>query len=75
MFDDFKSKAIDDESNLVISNEWLNRPTSEKGLLDILDGWDPIIVIYYPRFFDWMISAHYQWNYDLLSRLVRILVS
>ncbi len=64
-FDDFLSKAIDAKSNVVISNEWLNRPTSEEGLLDILDGWDPIVVIYYRRFFDWMISAHYQWHFDL----------
>ena len=64
-FDKFLSKAIAAKSNVVISNEWLNRPTSETGLLKILDGWDPIIVIYYRRFFDWMISAHYQWHFDL----------
>jgi hypothetical protein len=64
-FDTFLSKAIAAKSNVVISNEWLNRPTSETGLLKILDGWDPTIVIYYRRFFDWMISAHYQWHFDL----------
>ena len=64
-FDNFLSKAIAAKSNVVISNEWLNRPTSETGLLKILDGWDPTIVIYYRRFFDWMISAHYQWHFDL----------
>ena len=64
-FNDFLSKAIAAKSNIVISNEWLNRPTSETGLLDILDGWDPIVVIYYRRFFDWMISAHYQWHFDI----------
>jgi hypothetical protein len=64
-FDKFLSKAIAAKSNVVISNEWLNRPTSETGLLNILDGWDPTIVIYYRRFYDWMISAHYQWHFDL----------
>ena len=64
-FDKFLSKAIAAKSNVVISNEWLNRPTSETGLLNILDGWDPTVVIYYRRFFDWMISAHYQWHFDI----------
>jgi len=64
-FDEFLSKAVATKSNVVISNEWLNRPTSETGLLNILDGWDPTVVIYYRRFFDWMISAHYQWHFDI----------
>jgi len=64
-FDKFLSKAIAAKSNIVISNEWLNRRTSETGLLKILDGWDPTIVIYYRRFYDWMISAHFQWHFDL----------
>ena len=64
-FDRFLSKALVAKSNIVISNEWLSRPTSEVGLLNILDGWDPTIVIYYRRFFDWMISAHYQWHFDI----------
>ena len=64
-FDRFLSNAIAAKSNVVISNEWLIRPTSETGLLKILNGWDPTIVIYYRRFFDWMISAHYQWHFDI----------
>jgi hypothetical protein len=64
-FDRFLSKALVAKSNIVISNEWLNRPSSEVGMLNILDGWDPTIVIYYRRFFDWMISAHYQWHFDI----------
>ena len=65
VIDKFLSKAIAAKSNIVISNEWLNRPSSEVGLLNLLDGWDPTIVIYYRRFFDWMISAHYQWHLDI----------
>ena len=63
-FSTFLSNAIANKSGLVISNEWLSRRTSETGLLTILDGWDPIIVLYYRRFYDWMISAHYQWHED-----------
>jgi len=51
-FDEFLLKAVAAKSDIVISNEWLIRPTSETGLLKILDGWDPIVVIYYRRFFD-----------------------
>lgn len=65
VLDEFLSKAIEAKSNVVISNEWLNRPTSETGLLTVLEGWDPVVVIYYRRFFDWMISAHYQWHFDI----------
>jgi hypothetical protein len=61
-FDRFQLKALANNSNIVISNEWLNRPSSEVGLSNILDGWDPTIVIYYRRYFDWLISAHYQWH-------------
>ena len=64
-FGQFLSKAIAEKSNVVISNEWLIRPSSESGLLKILKGWDPVIVIYYRRFFDWIISAHYQWHFDI----------
>jgi len=64
-FDRFLSKALVAKSNIVISNEWLNRPSSEVGLSNILDGWDPTIVIYYRRFFDWVISAHYQWHFSI----------
>lgn len=43
--------------------------TFETGLLEIIDEWDPTDVIYYNRFFDWIISgiisAHYQWHFDL----------
>ena len=62
--DKFLSKAIDAKSDIVISNEWLNRKTSETGLVKILDGWDPTVVIYYRRFYDWIISSHYQWHFD-----------
>ena len=65
MFETFKTKAITAKSDIVISNEWLNRPTSEIGLPSILNGWDPTIVIYYRRYFDWLISAHYQWHIDI----------
>ena len=64
-FDKFQLKALAAKSNIVISNEWLNRPSSEVGLLNILGVWDPTIVIYYRRYFDWMISAHYQWHNDI----------
>lgn len=64
-FNDFLSKAIAAKSDVVISNEWLNRPSSETGLSSILEGWDPSIVIYYRRYFDWMISAHFQWHFDM----------
>jgi hypothetical protein len=64
-FDRFLSKALVANSSIVISNEWLQRPSSEVGLLNILGAWDPTIVIYYRRFFDWMISAHYQWHHDI----------
>jgi hypothetical protein len=64
-FEKFKMKAIAAKSDIVISNEWLNRPTSEIGLPNILDGWDSTIVIYYRRYFDWLISAHYQWHFDI----------
>jgi len=34
--------------------------------VDLLSGdWDPLIVIYYRRFYDWIISAHYQWHFDI----------
>jgi len=64
-FNNFLTKAKAAKSDVVISNEWLNRPSSETGLLKILDGWDLEIVIYYRRFFDWIISAHYQWHFDI----------
>eukprot|EP00591_Stephanopyxis_turris_P002545 CAMPEP_0195516464 /NCGR_PEP_ID=MMETSP0794_2-20130614/7180_1 /TAXON_ID=515487 /ORGANISM="Stephanopyxis turris, Strain CCMP 815" /LENGTH=381 /DNA_ID=CAMNT_0040645063 /DNA_START=493 /DNA_END=1638 /DNA_ORIENTATION=- len=69
-FNEFLSKAIAANSSVVISNEWLIRPSSETGLLSILKGWDPIIVIYYRRFFDWLISAHYQWHYNINMSIV-----
>ena len=64
-FNEFLARAITAQSDVVISNEWLSNPSSETGLLNILDGWDPTIVIYYRRFFDWMVSAHYQWHLDI----------
>ena len=70
---EFLSRAIEADSDVVISNEWLNRPSSETGLLNVLDGWDPTIVIYYRRYFDWMVSAHYQWHFDLGSTALEAL--
>jgi len=64
-FNKLMSMANDAEGNLVISNEWLNRPSSETGLVDLLKGFQPVIVIYYRRFFDWVISAHFQWHFDI----------
>ena len=64
-FDRFASMAKEQKSNIVISNEWLNRQTSETGLSKLLQDFDTTIVIYYRRFYDWMISAHYQWHFDL----------
>ena len=59
-----KSYLKSNNSNLVISNEWLSKKSSEEGLLSLLEGWDAEIVLYYRRFYDWMISAHYQWHFD-----------
>lgn len=64
-FNNSLSNAKAAESYIVISNELLNRPSSEAGLLKLLDGWDPQIVICYRRFFDWIVSAHYQWQFDI----------
>ena len=64
-FDKFLSKAIAAKSNVIISSEWLSRVSSEKGLLKILTDWDPTIVIYYRKFYDWIISTHFQWHLAL----------
>jgi len=72
-FSNFLTKAKAGKNNVVISNEWLNRRSSETGLLKILDGWDPEIVIYYRRFYDWIISAHYQWHFDIGTKTMEAL--
>ena len=65
-FYELLNKARKQKGQVVISNEWLNRHSSETGLARLLDDeWDPQIIIYYRRFYDWMESAHYQWHYDL----------
>lgn len=65
-FEDLLRKAQKDMGQVVISNEWLNRQSSETGLAKILnDEWDPEIIIYYRRFYDWMESAHFQWHFDV----------
>ena len=54
------------KGSVVISNEWFNRKSSETGLSTLLnDEWDPEIIIYYRRYFDWMLSAHFQWRFDV----------
>jgi len=72
-FEEFLSNAVESQSDIVISNEWLNRPSSETGLVNILPGWDITIVIFYRRFFDWVVSAHYQWHADLGIEAMRSL--
>ena len=62
-FHEFMSNANGADSDVVISDEWLSMPSSEIGLMNVLDDYfDPVIVIYYRHFFDWVLSSYYEWR-------------
>jgi len=65
MFHKFLEQAHRNNSQIIISDEWLNRESSETGLSKLIDEtWDLRIVIYYRRFYDWMRSAYFRWSRD-----------
>lgn len=64
-FHDFLSNTTAAERDVVISDEWLSEPSSEIGLQIVLNSFEPVIVIYYRRFFDWLLSSYYEWHTDI----------
>lgn len=63
-FHEFLSNATAADSDVVISDEWLSMPSSEMGLLKVLENFDPLIVLYYRRFVDWILISYYQSHLD-----------
>ena len=57
----FLSNAAASDKDVIISDEWLDQPASETGLLETLpSNFDPFIVITHRRFFDWIIDSYHQ---------------
>mmetsp|Transcript_32942 Transcript_32942/g.62945 ORF Transcript_32942/g.62945 Transcript_32942/m.62945 type:complete len:520 (-) Transcript_32942:69-1628(-) len=62
-FNDFLLNATAADSDVVIHDEWLSMPSSEMGLLNVLgDYFDPVMVITYRRFFDWVLDSYNAWR-------------
>ena len=61
-FDQLQTTSAVSGGDIAVSDELFSAPSSA-GLLEVLGNrFDPIIVIYYRHFFDWILSSYYQWH-------------
>lgn len=62
-FKGFIDKAASNRKNMLISNEWLSRLSSETGIDQLFsDAWDVNIVVYYRRYFEWLWTMYGPWR-------------
>ncbi|KAL3914578.1 MAG: hypothetical protein SGARI_000049 [Bacillariaceae sp.] len=63
-FRKFVDSAASQRKKLLISNEWLSHMSSETALDQVLDvdTWDVNVVLYYRRYFEWLVSMYGNWR-------------
>ena len=61
-FREFAAVASSRQSDLLISNDLFNVPSSQLGVSRLLDNhWEIEIVIYYRRFYEWLFNSYLRW--------------
>jgi hypothetical protein len=71
-FRKFIDEAESQRKNVLISNEWLSRVSSESGLDKIFHeySWDVNIIIYYRRYFEWLCAMYDDWRSSISTDTV-----
>jgi hypothetical protein len=59
----YLSKAMNDRQDVIISNPWLVRDSTADSLGHFLDQkWEVHLVVYYRRYYDWIIAVFQTWR-------------